>query len=71
MKKTLKNAIVKTGKALGAGKIRESVAHEAQEGAEKEPTPWWVIALKTLVYLIGLLLAGYGTSAAAQTLLAI
>ncbi len=38
------------------------------ETAEKEPTPWWVIVLKTLVYLIGLLLAGYGTSAAAQSL---
>lgn len=31
--------------------------------------PWWVIALKTLAYLIGLLLAGFGTTAAAQTLI--
>ena len=42
---------------------------EALESASKPATPWWVIALKTLAYLIGLLLAGYGTSAAAQTLL--
>ena len=27
--------------------------------------PWWVIALKTLAYLIGLLLAGIGTANAA------
>ena len=27
--------------------------------------PWWVIALKVLAYLIGLLLAGVGTSQAA------
>lgn len=36
--------------------------------ALKEASPWWVIVLKTLAYLIGLLLAGYGTTAAAQTL---
>lgn len=35
----------------------------------KTADPWWVIVLKTLAYLIGLLLAGIGTSAAAQTLL--
>lgn len=29
---------------------------------------WLVVVLKVLAYLIGLLLAGYGTSAAAQTL---
>ena len=39
---------------------------EALESASKPATPWWVIALKTLAYLIGLLLAGYGTSAAAD-----
>lgn len=27
--------------------------------------PWWVIALKVLVYFIGLLLAGMGTAEAA------
>ena len=29
---------------------------------------WLVVVLKVLAYLIGLLLAGYGTSAAAQSL---
>ena len=30
--------------------------------------PWWVIVLKTLAYLIGLLLAGIGTASAAAML---
>lgn len=33
--------------------------------------PWWVIALKVLAYAIGLILAGYGTTAAAATLMTI
>lgn len=28
--------------------------------------PWWVIALKVAAYLIGLILAGVGTTATAQ-----
>lgn len=31
----------------------------------KSSDPWWVIALKVLAYLIGLLLAGIGTVDAA------
>jgi hypothetical protein len=34
---------------------------------DKDKQPWWVVALKVLAYLIGLLLAGYGTPAAAAT----
>lgn len=30
--------------------------------------PWWVIVLKVIAYLIGLILAGVGTSASAQML---
>lgn len=30
--------------------------------------PWWVIALKAAAYIIGLLLAGIGTSASANML---
>lgn len=47
-----------------AEELLQSLAKASESG-----TPWWVIALKTAAYLIGLLLAGYGTSAAAQTLL--
>ena len=28
--------------------------------------PWWVIVLKVVAYLIGLILAGVGTTASAQ-----
>lgn len=31
----------------------------------KGADPWWIVALKTLAYLIGLILAGMGTPAAA------
>lgn len=31
--------------------------------------PWYIIVLKVIAYLAGLLLAGYGTSAAATTCL--
>lgn len=36
---------------------------------EGDKQPWWVVVLKILAYAIGLLLAGYGTSAAAATIL--
>lgn len=35
---------------------------------EEKITPWWVIVLKAIVYIIGLVLAGYGTGAAAQVM---
>lgn len=35
---------------------------------ENDGSPWWVIALKVLAYAIGLILGGYGTTAAAMTL---
>ena len=38
--------------------------------AEENPgTPWWVIALKVIAYAIGIILAGYGTAAAATVYL--
>lgn len=37
-----------------------------EQVAEENPgTPWWVIALKVIAYAIGIILAGYGTAAAA------
>ena len=53
----------------GIDKTTAETLLESLAEASKSATPWWVIALKTVAYLIGLLLAGYGTSAAAQTLL--
>lgn len=37
---------------------------KAQEAGVKTNDPWWVIALKVLAYLIGLLLGGAVTSCA-------
>lgn len=34
----------------------------------EEPQPWWVILLKAIVYIIGLILGGIGTMASAQML---
>lgn len=31
--------------------------------------PWWVITLKVIAYLIGLILAGVGTAAAANVII--
>lgn len=36
---------------------------------ENPGTPWWVIALKVIAYAIGIILAGYGTAAAATVYL--
>lgn len=42
---------------------------EAARNAKiKANDPWWVIALKVLSYLIGLILAGVGTSVSAQAM---
>lgn len=49
---------------------KQAALDEIQAALDKaEGSPWWVIVLKVLAYAIGLLLAGYGTSAAAQTLI--
>lgn len=59
---------------LKAEKIDPAIGEQILEAfneAAKNATPWWVIALKTVAYLIGLVLAGYGTTAAAQTFLPI
>ena len=37
---------------------------KAREAGVKTNDPWWVIALKVLAYLIGLLLGGAATSCA-------
>lgn len=48
----------------------DELASVVNDIAEEVPAEkWWVIALKVLAYLIGLLLAGVGTAEAATTLL--
>lgn len=46
----------------------EDVADVLRDVKTDKSSPWWVILLKVIVYAIGLVLAGYGTTAAAQTL---
>ena len=36
--------------------------------SNEKNSPWWLIALKVVAYTLGLILAGYGTTAAAQAL---
>ena len=36
--------------------------------ASPATSPWWVILLKVMAYAIGLIVAGYSTTAAAMTL---
>lgn len=36
--------------------------------SNEKNSSWWVIVLKVVAYALGLILAGYGTTAAAQAL---
>lgn len=48
---------------------RQQVLADIQDALEHgDGSPWWVVVLKVLAYAIGLILAGYGTTAAAATL---
>ena len=72
MKKKITIAVDEAKRILKEKDVREEEAQEIMDmltGEAGDVPPWWVVVLKTLAYLIGLLLAGYGTSAAAQTLL--
>lgn len=56
-------------KIITSPEEKRAVLDEIDNILENEKgTPWWVIALKVLAYAIGLILAGFGTSAAAATL---
>ena len=46
----------------------ESIMDSLQQ-ATSDASPWWLTVLKVLAYAIGLILAGYGTTAAAATIL--
>lgn len=72
MKKKITIAVEEAKKILKEKDVRADEAEAIMEMLDREAgkaSPWWVIVLKTLAYLIGLLLAGYGTSVVAQTFL--
>lgn len=56
--------VLDTQDKVGAASILERLVLALSED-EEPPKKWWVIVLKTLAYLIGLLLAGIGTAEAA------
>ncbi len=55
---------------LSKEQVEEILANPevAQEVGIKTSDPWWVIVLKVLAYLIGLLLAGAATTSCAATM---
>ena len=57
---------------LTKAQIEEILANpeKAQEIGIKTSDPWWVIVLKVLAYLIGLLLAGAATTSCAAAAVA-
>jgi hypothetical protein len=56
---------------LSKEQIKEIISdpQKAQEIGVKTSDPWWVIVLKVVAYLIGLLLAGVVTTSCASHLL--
>lgn len=56
--------VLDTKDRVGAMSVLERLVLALAED-EDPPKKWWVILLKTLAYLIGLLLAGIGTAEAA------
>lgn len=68
-KQLVLNALQKN-EALNSKFSKTELASVVDNIADDVPAEkWWVIALKVLAYLIGLLLAGVGTAEAATTLL--
>lgn len=57
------NIVTPEERAAGLATLEQALAN-----ADDAPK-WWVVLLKILAYAIGLLLAGYGTTAAAQTII--
>ena len=73
MKATIKSLLSRAAKALDTNtaltaKERAEVLDDINAALDSEKgTPWWVVVLKVLAYAIGLILAGYGTTAAITT----
>lgn len=55
-----------TDTQLPQAKIESIIEKVAEENPD---TPWWIIVLKVIAYAIGIILAGYGTAAAATVCL--
>lgn len=67
MKKNEKEKIVSSVVSQTNGKVSVDQINEILDSLPKTGLPWWVVLLKVVAYAIGLVLAGYGTTAAAAT----
>ena len=67
MKKNEKEKIVSSVVQQTNGKVSVDQINEILDSLPKTGSPWWVVLLKVVVYAIGLILAGYGTTAAAAS----
>lgn len=70
--KTLKITIQQAQNALenSASLTQREVSDilDSLQQVSSQVSPWWVLVLKVLMYALGLILAGYGTTAAACNL---
>lgn len=56
--------------AIVTDEERKQALSAIEKALQEDDSPkWWVVLLKVLAYAIGLILAGYGTTAAAMTLI--
>ena len=56
--------------AIVTDEERNQALSAIEKALQEDDSPkWWVVLLKVLAYAIGLILAGYGTTAAAMTLI--
>lgn len=74
MNSAIKNLLLRGAAALEDNSAlsleqKKSLSDELLAAAEEGGNKWWVVLLKVLAYAIGLILAGYGTTAATTLLL--
>lgn len=74
MRGTMKNLLVRAIRAADEKTImspaeRDETIKALQSAIDEQPK-WWIVLLKVLAYAIGLILAGYGTTACAISALA-
>ena len=73
MKKEVKNLIQQANSLLANSSeaktddLKGMLSKITSTLENEKSTPWWVVLLKVIAYAIGLILAGYGTTAAAMT----
>ncbi len=74
MKKEVKNLIQQANSLLANSSeaktddLKGMLSKITSTLENEKSTPWWVVLLKVIAYAIGLILAGYGTTAAAMTI---